>query len=369
MKALVVTTIINTVEAFLIPHINLLNNEGYTVDIATNTCEKKIKELDALCDNIFNIGFSRNLLSKSNIKAYKDIKSVIKNNNYDLIYVHTPIASAITRLACRDISNTKIIYFAHGFHFFKGAPLKNRIIFYPIEKYLSKYTDILVTINNEDYIRATKKLKANKTVMTNGVGIDLDKIESIFVNKDSKRNELGLKKDDIVLLSVGELNENKNHIEVIKAIDMMKNKNNIKYLICGEGNKIDYLTSFIKDHNLENNVKLLGYRNDIIELCKISDIFVFPSKREGLPVSVMEAMACGLPVVCSNIRGSSDLIENKRGGSVVEHNYMRDYCTEITNLINNPLLIQKYGQYNRAKIKKYSLKNIIDDMRGILNYI
>lgn len=369
MKALVVTTVINTVEAFLIPHINLLNNEGYTVDIATNICEKKISHLDVLCNNIMNIDFSRNPLRKSNIKAYKDIKSVIKNNNYDLIYVHTPIASAITRLACRDIRNTKIIYFAHGFHFFKGAPLKNRIIFYPIEKYLSKYTDILVTINNEDYIRATKKLKANKTVMTNGVGIDLDKIESIFVNKDSKRNELGLKKDDIVLLSVGELNDNKNHIEVIKAIDMMKNKKNIKYLICGRGNKKDYLTSFIKTHKLENNVKLLGYRKDIIEICKISDIFVFPSKREGLPVSVMEAMACGLPVVCSNIRGNTDLIISHMGGLLVEENNFNNYLNNILFLTKDADTRKKYGYFNKEFVKKYDLYNVMTELKEVLKGI
>lgn len=364
MKALVVTTIINTVEAFLMPHINLLNDEGYIVDIATNICGKEIKDLDSLCNTITNIDFSRNPLSKSNIKAYEDIKSLIKKNNYDLIYVHTPIASAITRLACRDISNTKIIYFAHGFHFFKGAPLKNWIIFYPIEKYLSRYTDVLVTINNEDYIRASKKLKANKTVMINGVGIDLDSIESVIVNNDNKRKELGLKKEDIVLLSVGELNANKNHIEVIKAIDMMKNKNNIKYLICGKGNKKDYLISFIKNHNLENNVKLLGYRNDIIELCKISDIFVFPSKREGLPVSVMEAMACGLPVICSDIRGNKDLID-KEGGLKVKKNNYEYYLDSINKLVENKSLRNRYGSYNLIKANEYNLDTVLEDVKNI----
>lgn len=369
MKALVVTTIINTVEAFLIPHINLLRDEGYTVDIATNTSGKEIKELDALSNNIMNIDFSRNPLSKSNYNAYKDINTVIKNNNYDLIYVHTPIASAITRLACRGISNTKIIYFAHGFHFFKGAPLKNRIIFYPIEKYLSKFTDILITINKEDYERANRKFKSNETILLNGVGIDLRKIQEIKVDKDSKRKELGLNKNDIVLLSVGELNDNKNHIEVIKAIDIMKNKNNIKYLICGKGNKKDYLTSFIKDHKLENNVKLLGYRDDIIELCKISDIFVFPSKREGLPVSVMEAMACGLPVVCSNIRGNTDLIISHKGGLLVEENNFNNYLNNILFLTKDADTRKKYGYFNKEFVKKYDLYNVKTELKEVLKGI
>lgn len=237
MKVLIVTTIINTIEAFLIPHINLMNEKAYTVDIATNTLGKDVVNISNVCNQLYEVPFSRNPLDGNNFKAYDRLKKIIRSNKYDMVYTHTPISSAITRLAFKDISNTKIIYFAHGFHFFKGASLKNWIIFYPIEKYLSKFTDILITINKEDYERANRNFKANETILLNGVGLDIKKIQEIKVDKDIKRKELGLNKEDIVLLSVGELNENKNHIEVIKAIDMMKNKNNIKYLICGRGNK------------------------------------------------------------------------------------------------------------------------------------
>ncbi|WP_306485351.1 glycosyltransferase [Anaerococcus sp.] len=371
MRALVVTTIIDTIEAFLLPHIDILLDSGYDVDIATNINVPTPDNIMNKCDNIYNIEFNRSPLSTDNVKAYKKIKNILNTKNYDIVYVHTPIASAITRLACKNIKNIKdinIIYFAHGFHFFEGAPIKNWIIFYPIEKYLSKFTDILITINKEDYERANKRFKAKKTVLLNGVGIDLKKIQEVIVGKEEKRKELGLKKEDIVLLSVGELNSNKNHIEVLKAINMIDNKENIKYLICGRGDKKQFLNNYIHENGLDNNVELLGFRNDIIEICKISDIFIFPSKREGLPVSVMEAMACGLPVICSNIRGNIDLIDDY-GGKVVKKNNMNYYYEGIINLIKNPLARNRQGAYNLDKIKKFDKDEVLQELKLVINDI
>lgn len=371
MRALVVTTIIDTIEAFLLPHIDILLDSGYDVDIATNINIPKPDDIKNRCDNIYDIEFNRSPLSTDNVKAYKKIKNILSTKNYDIVYVHTPIASAITRLACVNIKNAKnikIIYFAHGFHFFKGAPIKNWIVFYPIEKYLSKFTDILITINKEDYERANKRFKAKKTILLNGVGIDLNKIQEIIVDKEEKRKELGLTKEDIVLLSVGELNSNKNHIEVLKAINMIDDKENIKYIICGRGDKERYLNNYIHENDLDNNIELLGFRNDIIEICKISDIFVFPSKREGLPVSVMEAMASGLPVICSNIRGNIDLIDDY-GGKVVKKNNMNYYYEEILNLIKNPSARNRQSAYNLDKIKKFDKNEVLQELKLVINDI
>lgn len=358
------TTIKTTINAFLIPHINLLKSLGYDVDIATNIETDKPVNYRRLCKNIYNIPFNRNPLNKNNFKSYFQIKKII-NNNYDYIYVHTPVASAITRYASRNINNTKIIYIAHGFHFYSGAPIKNWLLYYPLEKFLSKYTDVLITINEEDYERALNKFKAKKTIHLNGVGVDIEAINKVKVHKLDKRKELGLKDNDILILSVGELNDNKNHIEIMKAIKDMNVKENIKYIICGMGPNKDKLERFIKENNLTNYIKLLGYRNDIIEIMKVSDIFIFPSKREGLPVSLMEAMACGLPIICSNIRGNIDLVDENQGGFIVKNNNYYEYKKCIIKLIEGEELRNNFGKYNKVKSEKYGLSNILNMIKKI----
>lgn len=315
MRILYVTTISITMNSFLKPHIEMLVQDGNHVDIACNhkelALDKKYSELNC---SFHQIDFSRSPFSLDNIRAYHKLKMVIKEGNYDIVHCHTPTAAAVARLACKNFRNKnglKVIYTAHGFHFYKGAPLKNWLLYYSVERFLARWTDVLITINKEDYSRA-QKFKAGKIVYVPGVGIDTEKYSHPITEEQRHllRTEIGVPDDAILLCSVGELNGNKNHAVVIRALSQLENKN-VHYCIAGEGDFRDRLTALSQELGVADRVHLLGYRTDIHELYKSSDIFCFPSLREGLPVSLMEAMASGLPCVASRIRGNVDLLDGQ----------------------------------------------------------
>ncbi|WP_392461560.1 glycosyltransferase family 4 protein [Streptococcus parasuis] len=364
MKILYVTTISNTVNAFLIPHIKMLIDEGHQVDVAFNI-EQEIKpEIYEMGCKIHQLPLQRSPFKKDNFRAYKILKKIITSEGYDLVHTHTPIASAIVRLVCRSLNNVRVFYTAHGFHFFKGAPIVNWFIYYPVEKWLAKYTDTLITINKEDYSRAKRKFKAKRVEYVPGVGIDLKKFNTVKVDRDLKRSQLGLPKEAFVVLSVGELNRNKNHEVIIRAIAKIDNPD-IHYIVCGEGPLKGYLIDLSEDLGIKNRVHLLGFRKDIAEICKVSDLFTFPSYREGLSVALMEAMANGLPVVCSNIRGNSDLIEDGKGGYLVEPGDVEGFTKCIKGLIEDSRLRSQLGRFNARRIETYSVNNVLLDMQKI----
>ncbi|WP_138205054.1 glycosyltransferase family 4 protein [Haloimpatiens lingqiaonensis] len=339
---------------FHIPYLKWLKNKGYEIHVcAKNDYENKEDCSIPYCHKYFDISFERTPFNLDNIAAYKKLKRIIDFGEYDIIHCHTPVAAALTRMAAKKArkKGTKVIYTAHGFHFFKGAPLKNWILFYPVELWLARYTDVLITINKEDYDIA-QKFKSVKVVYVPGVGVDTEKFKDKIVDKWAKRNELGVPMDAFVVLSIGELNKNKNHETSINAIAQLNNPN-VYYLICGEGALENYLKHLIYKLGLEKKVKLLGYRMDIVEIIRIADVFVFPSSREGLSVALMEAMSTGLPVVCSKIRGNNDLIKDGKGGYLVESNDVNGFVKGIENLINDTEIRKKMGDYNIQEVKKY----------------
>lgn len=316
MKILYITTIGGTM-GFFKKFIEELIQEGHTVDIAT--CESDKSKVPPCYREwgckIHQISTSRSPLNTGNLKAIRQIRKIVQDNQYEMVHCHTPIAAACTRLACRKLrkKGLKVYYTAHGFHFYKGAPLKNWLIYYPIEKICAHWTDMLITMNEEDYAVASQKMKAKRIEYVAGVGIDVAKFRDAVVDKQKKREELNVPEDAFLLLSVGELSYRKNHETALKAIALLKDPS-IHYIIAGKGGKQEYLESMAKELGLENNLHLLGYRSDIPELNKAADMFIFPSYQEGLPVSLMEAMAAGLPVVCSEIRGNVDLVKNGETG-------------------------------------------------------
>lgn len=355
MKILYVTTISNTVNAFLIPHIRMLINEGYKVDVAFNVEQDVKPEIVALGCRVYVVPFQRTPLKKDNFKAYKSLKNIIVKERYDMVHTHTPVASVIVRLVCRNLKNVRVFYTAHGFHFFKGAPWINWLIYYPLEHWLSRYTDTLITINKEDYKRAKKLFKAKRIKYIPGVGIDIERFTNIKQNKNLNRYKLGLAENAYVILSVGELNKNKNHEIIIKALAKIKNPQ-IHYLICGDGLLKDYLMNIAFELGVDCNIHFLGFRNDVEEMYKISNLFVFPSYREGLPVSVMEAMASGLPIVCSSIRGNLDLVDNGRGGYAVNATDVDGFVKAILHLKNDTEISKMFGVYNSRKSQKYDIE-------------
>ncbi|MFC7062332.1 glycosyltransferase family 4 protein [Halobacillus seohaensis] len=367
MKILYVTTISNTMR-FFTDHINMLLDQGHTVDFACNIVKPINSELVEHGCRVYNIEFQRKPLKKKNAIAYRKLKRIIKDEKYDVVHTHTPIAAMLTRLACKNMKDLKVIYTAHGFHFFKGAPFKNWLLYFPVEWWFAKYTDVLITINNEDYTRVNKFIKTGRIEYVPGVGLNTDKITGTVVDKNQKKSELGVNDDAIIVLSVGELNKNKNHETVIKALARLNNPK-IMYLICGVGPLEKYLRGLIKELGMERQIKLMGYRTDIIKICLVSDVFVFPSYREGLSVALMEAMASGLAIVCSNIRGNSDLIDDNKGGTLVEPYDIDRYCEAIKNLYGSLELRENFGEYNKTKIKHYSTQNVLAEMKRIYQYL
>ncbi|EMG1491311.1 glycosyltransferase family 1 protein [Enterococcus faecium] len=376
-RVLIVASVASMIDQFNMENIKLLLSLGYKVEVAANfenpgnmSVQKKellTAKLKQMRVKIHQIDFSRNMKQvKNHLIAYKQLKKVVADNKIDIIHCHSPIGGAISRLVGKT-NNVKVIYTAHGFHFYKGAPLINWMLYFPIEYYLSKYTDQLIVINQEDYVRARKLFPIKNVHLVHGVGVDIKKIENIEIDRQQKKLELKILNEQIVLLSIGELNDNKNHELVI---DCLKDFNNVnfKYLICGDGVLKEKLQAKIKQYDLEDKVELLGYRTDILELLKICDFFIFPSKREGLPVSIMEAMACRVPVIGSKIRGNSDLIQDNINGFLFSLDDRKEFIQIITKF-----LLKEYDEDDLNFIKEnafksvqnYSLKNVLDELKKV----
>lgn len=351
-KVLIIATIAKHINRFHLPYIKKLKQNNYKVDSASNG-----KELIKEVDNQYKISFKRNPICISNIKAYFELKKLIKKEKYDVIYCHTPVGALISRFVIYSLKkenyNSKVIYMAHGFHFYKGAPLINWICYYPVEKILSKVTDMIVTINEEDYEFAKSHFKTCKTVIVNGVGINENKLKNTLINEDIEKynKEFEINKKDYIFLNIGELNKNKNQIMLVEAARRLKRENiKFKLLIAGEGPLKEEYEHIIEKYNMSDNIKLIGYRNDIFKLIEYSNCVIATSKREGLPVNVLESMFYDKPIIATNIRGHRDLLKT----------------SQLVNLNNIELLKEKMklSVYENKRVEKYNiekfkLKNVI----------
>ena len=325
-RALIVTTISGFVPQFVMNNVYILQEKGYEVHYASNFNNVHF----GLDNNRLNgtgvvrhqVDFVRSPFKiMANIRAYRQLRKVMKETFYDMVHCHTPMGAVLARVTAKPYrkKGTKVFYTAHGFHFYKGAPLKYWMLFYPVEKWLARYTDLLVTINSEDYKRASRfhYKDRGKAVIIPGIGIDTNVTNNMSNNRQEMLDKLGISKDTIILTSVGELSKRKNHKVIFYVIQKLKRKFNITYLLCGAGTLETELKELAASLQIEENVRFLGFCNQIDEILRITDVFVFPSLQEGLSVAVMEAMRAGLPIVCSNIRGNNDLIEEGKGGHLV----------------------------------------------------
>lgn len=369
-KVLFVATVVkNHIMEFHIPYLKMFKDAGWETAVAARNDYENPKDCRIpYCDTYFDIPFERNPFKPGNLEAYRKLKEIIDAGHYDIIHCHTPVGAALTRLAARDSRKrgTKVIYTAHGFHFYKGAPLLNWMIFYPVERWLAHYTDTLITINKEDYERA-RSFKAGRVCYVPGVGVDLNKFNTQSVNREGKRKELGFTKDDFILLSVGELIPRKNHQLVLHALGLLQKKGqlgNIHYVICGRGDKLQELEALAQNLHISDRVHFLGYRNDISAICQASDLFVFMSKQEGLPVAMMEAMACGLPVICSDIRGNTDLVENGVSG-IISESTPEKLAENILQLASHPSKLQELSAQAAKMIHKFDLSAVEPEMLKI----
>lgn len=365
MKILYVTTISSTINAFLVPHIKHLINQGYTVDVATNITDDVNREIIDMGVRVYDVAFQRTPISLKNVKAYKRIKEIQNEEKYDIIHVHTPVASFVTRYAMRKEKDLKIVYTCHGFHFYKGASMINWILFYPIERIAAKWTDSLITINTEDYEAANKfNLRDNGQVSKmHGVGIERKKYIIENFDKSEYRKQLGLNDEDFVILVLAELNKNKNHIQLIKAMDLLKDKYpNIKAIFAGTGPLEEDIKNHIKENGLEDKIRLLGWRNDVKELINSSDLVGLFSKREGLGKCLLEAMICGKCVISTNTRGPRELIDQDINGFMFEVGDIANTAKSIEKIYVDNKCRNKFEKRTVDTANKYLLENVLEQL-------
>ena len=367
-KALLVTTVSGFVPQFEMNNVRLLQERGYEVHYASNfdmpsygDNNDRLKGTGIRCHQI---AFAREPWNLQNMSAVRELAALIRREGVSLLHCHTPMGAACARVAAARTGLRNVIYTAHGFHFFDGAPKKNWLIYYPVEKFLSRYTDSLLLINREDYARARKKFSARHTDLLPGVGIDIGAVQRGSAESKGLREELGILPGQRVLLTAGEMIPRKNQALLLEVLRRL-NHPTLTLIILGHGKLQDELKAKARVLGVEAQVIFPGYRTDVFRFYGIADLFLFPSLQEGLPVAVMEAMAAGLPVVASGVRGNRDLILPGKGGELLSPHRATDWEKVVSILLGDCKKREAYGLYNRQRIGAFSREANETKMREI----
>lgn len=366
-KVLFTATVDSHILQFHLPYLKYFKEKGYEVHVATNGNEEI-----PYSDKKHFICFERSPFKINNLKAIKDLKKIINEEKFDIIHTHTPMGSVVTRLAAkksRKMYNTKVFYTAHGFHFYKGAPIFNWMFFYPVEKYLSKYTDVLITINKEDYNLAKNKFYCKNVYMIHGIGVNFEKF-NITLDENEKRNlrkSIGLKNDDYVIIYAAELIKRKNQEMLIRAIKILveEGEKNIKVLLPGLDSINGYYQKLVKKLGLEEYVYFLGYRNDVEKLMSISNLAVSTSKQEGLGLNLAEAMVVGIPCIATIDRGHKELIKDDYNGFLIPQNDINELVKKICVMRNSKNLVIKFVNNSNEIVKDFFIENVLKEMISI----
>ena len=367
-KALLVTTVSGFVPQFEMNNVRLLQERGYEVHYASNFAmpsygdnNDRLKGTGIRCHQI---AFAREPWNVKNMSAVRELAALIRREGVSLLHCHTPMGAVCARVAAARTGLRNVIYTAHGFHFFDGAPKKNWLIYYPVEKVLSRYTDSLLLINREDYVRAKKKFSARHTDLLPGVGIDIEAVQRGSAENAGLREELGILPGQRVLLTAGEMIPRKNQTLLLEVLRRLQNPA-LTLIILGHGKLQGELKAKARALGIERQVIFPGYRTDVFRFYGIADLFLFPSLQEGLPVAVMEAMAAGLPVVASAVRGNRDLILPGEGGELLSPHRATDWEKVVSILLEDCKKREAYGLYNRQRIGAFSREANETKMREI----
>lgn len=369
-KRILITSTDLMMVQFLVPHVRNLAQNGYEVEIACSDVGGRMEEIrEKLCGcarAIHTVRLKRSPLAPVNTLGYGDMRRIIDAGHFDLIWTNEPVMGVVTRLASQKArkSGTKVLYMVHGFHFFDGAPKANWLLFYPVEKMMAPKADVIATVNHEDYRRALN-MGAHKVAYIHGIGINTERMNQVG-EAGSIRSELGLSADAFIVLSVGELNRNKNHAAMIRALARLQDPN-VHYVVCGKGDQLDALQKQAAEAGLQGQVHFLGYRQDIPAICRQADLFAMPSYREGLPVASLEAMYCGLPLVASKIRGLTDIVENGRSGFLCDPDDAEAFADAIAALRRDPALRNDMAAVNRERVVPYCLENTKREVLALLS--
>lgn len=369
MKKLLITCTELMMIQFLVPHVKNLAENGFEVEIACSDVGGRMDEvrnaLEGVVKAIHTLRLERSPVSPRNFLGYGDMRRLLKKKRYDIIWTNEPVMGVVTRLAANQYrkSGTRVVYMCHGFHFFKGASMLNWMIFYPIEKIMSRMCDMIVTINREDEAQA-KNFQAPRVEYIHGIGVNTDRLGQHDEQSDI-RSELKLEKDDFLVLSVGELNENKNQQVIIRALAQL-NDPKIHYILCGKGEFREYLEALTKRLGLEKNVHFLGYRRDVIDICNQVDIFAHPTRREGLGLAPLEAMYCGLPLIASDTRGIQDYMAEGKSGFLRDSEDAAGFAEAIKTLKTDAELRKRCKNNNTKMVILFCLNQVKTEVLNLL---
>lgn len=364
-KVLFCATVDFHFSAFHLPVLKWFKEQNWEVHIAAQG------ELGLpFVDRKFNIPIERSPFQRRNVEAYRQLRTVIEENNYQIIHCHTPMGGVLTRLAARGSRKrgTKVIYTAHGFHFCKGSSALSWALYYPIEKSLARVTDCLITINSEDYTLATnRRFGASQIELVNGVGVNTEIYKPVTPSeKKLLRESSPYHPDEFLMFYAAEFNTNKNHQLLIRSLSQIKEQlPHGKLLFAGRGGLQQKCQQLTVELGMEHMVHFLGYRDDIRELLPLCDVAVSGSLREGLPVNIMEAMACGLPVIATSNRGHRELVKNLENGYIVDPDNDKQMAESMLALAQSAELRQTMGHCSAEIMNKYDSKHVREQLSGI----
>ena len=373
MKILYTASVLSHICQFHLPVMEMLQKEGNIVHVAAND---NLREKNGLqlqfADCFFGIPFQRSPRDKRNINAYKELKALLDKENYDVVVCNTPVVGVLTRIAATETrrKGTRVVYIAHGFHFYKGAP-KHYWLFYPLEKYLAdNSTDLLITINQEDYERARKKFKCQIEHIY-GVGVRSERYHPASkAEQSAMRKRENLPENSFVILCTKELMFDNNQKTILHAISKIKNSiPNLVMLFAGNGPDEEMLKELTSGLGLNDTVRFLGYRTDLEQVVPTVDLVVSCSWREGMPLNIIEAMLCARPIIASHNRGHDELIEDGKTGYLIDKFDVDALASRVLEIYNNKNIAEEFGHRAYERAQKYTANSVVEQMQVIFNRI
>ncbi|WP_339178298.1 glycosyltransferase family 4 protein [Bacillus sp. FSL R5-0560] len=364
-KILFCATVDYHFKAFHLPYFKWFKQLGWEVHVAASGQTRL-----PYVDEKFSIPIRRSPFHPQNLAVYRQLKKVIETNEYDIVHCHTPVGGVLARLASRQArrNGTKVLYTAHGFHFCSGAPMKNWVLYYPVEKWLSAYTDCLITINEEDYTRAKGLQRpGGMTEKIHGIGVNTDRFRPASLEKQHRlREKHGFQKDDFILIYPAELNLNKNQKLLIEAAALLKDKiPELRLVFAGEGTMEQTYRDLAEKLGASRNVCFYGFCRDIHELIQLADVSVASSIREGLGMNVLEGMAAEKPAIATDNRGHREIIRDGKNGFLIKMGDSAAFADRIEQLYLEPELRRSLGQEGRQTALRFSEARTVEEMADI----
>lgn len=367
-KVLFVANIHKHFLAFHLPYIQWFKDQGCEIHVAAGGDPNVTVPI---ADRQFTIPIERSPFSCANIRACWELRTIIDREQYCLIHCHTAMGSVVARFAARKArtkGRLKVLYTAHGFHFFKGSPKRYWMIYYPIEKYLSRYTDAIITINQEDYdLVKTNGFHNQETYKIPGIGINTERL--IITSPEIRqqlRQEYGYRPDELILIYIAEYIPRKNHKFIIDSLpELIKRVPKIKFLFAGRGRLLEPMQSYAHTLGVDEHIDFLGFRKDIGQLIALSDIGISASRQEGLGLNLAEEMYCGIPVVASEDRGHKELIIQNRNGILFPQMDREAFIGAVVALASDSVLRVRMSEFAKESMQRFVLKNALIEMTKI----